>query len=264
MLKEEIVKLFEPIDVKKSTMNSNGLISFSLYGPHDIYNIGALENVSQAREYFHQWNLRFYVAEDCPILPRLWEENVDIFVMKKPQGTIGMFWRFQPISEENYDYVLIRDVDQRLSEKDLNAVNVWIERGQLAHRMHEDNSQTSIALMGCAIGFKTMILPDVLDDMVSWIQGKENCEITHTTKERQATGFPRLLYGADQVYLEERIWPVVQHDCLTHGVMGEDFPQWQSPLKWGGHMMFRRIVPNTSNTEVFGARPQYAYDTEAH
>jgi hypothetical protein len=263
--KEQIFNLFEPIDHKLSKDESNGLISFSLYGVHSLYCDGAIENIPLAQHHYPEWNLRFYVSEDCPILPRLWKEDVDIFVMKKPKGSLGMFWRLLDITSCTHDYVLIRDTDQRLSDKESKAVDAWIKSDTLCHRMHEDSSQTSLELMGCAIGFKTSCMSDIMDHMASWMIEKSGHEVTYESKIiGGADDFPKLLYGADQVFLTDKVWPNVRESCTTHGILGDPFPMWNNYLPWGGDAMFRRIVPHTNNSVIFGARPSYAYESENH
>lgn len=263
--KDEIYQLFEPIDYKLSKDESNGLITFSVYGPHSIYNDGAIENIPLAQQYYPEWNLRFYVDETSPILSRLWKEDVDIFVMKKPRGVLGTFWRLLDIGNCRYEYVLIRDTDQRLSDKESKAVDDWLLSGRLAHRMYEGSNQTGVPLMACAIGFRTCVIDNMLEDIADWLISKCGHEITHwATTTGGADHFPRLLYGAEQFYLTERIWPLIKDSCLTHGELGVPFPPWSGYLPWGGTEMFKRITPHTHNRIIFGERPQYAYDTENH
>lgn len=264
IIEEEIYKMFEPLDYKLSKEESNGLITFSVYGPLDIFNLGAYENIAECRQYFPEWNVRFYVAEDAPILKMLWKEDVDVFVMSKPKGVLGTFWRLLDITNCRHEYVLIRDTDQRVSDKDRQAVNAWLKSGLMCHRMHEDSTQTSIDLLACGIGFRTNCLPrDIIHDMVDWIMEKRGHEITYFARPSFSnTELPRMMYGTEQLFLTERVWPHVKNSTLTHGPLGVDFPPWDHKLKWGGEWMMRRIVPGTSNKIIAGARSEEAYRVE--
>ncbi len=268
MDKQSINDLFEPLYQKIHAPKNKGLISFCLYGSADLYCLGMLENIAEAKQYFPDWNLRVWVAEDVPVIVKLLQEEIDVFIMKKPQGNLGMFWRLLDITNRDYSYTLIRDADQRLNDKDAQAVNAWIKSGLKCHRMHEDSSQVYIELMGCAIGFKTDCISDIKPQIVDWLYRKKNTEVTYKTKGTAGReDFPRLLYGSDQVFLTEVVWPQVENSTLTHGILGEPFPPWDNNLKWDPNkdgFMFRRIAPNTNNTVVFGHRPQYAYDGESH
>ena len=49
-----------------------------------------------------------------------------------------MFWRMYPIDDENVNFVIFRDVDSLLTEREKVAVDEWIESKKLFHRMKEN------------------------------------------------------------------------------------------------------------------------------
>lgn len=245
------------------------LISFSVYGNFPLYNFGALENYYEAKEYFPDWTCRFYVAKDAPILGQLQSlDDCEIVVKETPRGNYGMFWRFEAISDPNAEYILIRDVDSRLNDKDAKAVEDWIKCGTNAHRMAETHGQISnIRMLGCGIGFKGGIITNIEKLIDEWILGikgymagekkyGDRPKIIKTDDEQT-----RLYYGSDQIFLNQKIWPIIKDSCTTYGVEGIEFPP-HKPLKWGGDEMFRRITPFTQCEQIFGDRPDAAYMAE--
>lgn len=248
------------------------IISFCVYGPHSLYNDGAYENIAEAKEYFPDWICRFYVANDCPILSKLlksqYNKECEVVIKDPENGIKGMFWRLEAISDPEASYIIIRDTDQRVSDKDAQTVQKWIENDAIAHRMHEEGGQAGLALMGCAWGIKGGVIKDINKRIEDWINQNTGYTIgakytgdTHSRKNILGHEKPKLYYGADQIFLEEVVWPEISNNCKTFGILGESFPN-HKPLKWGGDAMFRRIKPFTECKEIFGERPQYAYDLE--
>lgn len=245
------------------------LILFSVYGNFPLYNDGAYENIAEAREFYPGWICRFYVAENAPILPKLLHEqglgNCEVVVKPAPKGFIGTMWRFEAISDPEAEYILIRDTDQRVSDKEAQAVAEWIREGTNCHRMAETSGQASEPLMACAIGFKGGVIPNINQLMTDWLQSVEGCSVGERKfgdcKKIKHTGETRHYYGTDQLFLAQSVWPLVQNSCTTHGYNGKQFPP-HKPLKWGGDSTFQRIVPGTNCTQIFGNRPDYVYEAE--
>lgn len=238
-----------------------------------IYNDGAYENIIEAKEYFPGWTPRFYCSIDSPVFIKLLEEqekgNCEVVAKQFEGGARGMFWRLEAISDPQASHVIIRDTDQRLSDKDAQTTKLWLESGQNAYRMHEEGGQSRLILMGCAWGIMGGVITDIDLRINRWLNFYKGYSIgarftgdAHAKRKNLSPeDSPRLYYGADQIFLEEEVWPEVRNSCVTYGILGNVFPS-HKPLKWGGEFMFRRITPNTGCKEIFGERPGYAYQTE--
>jgi len=243
------------------------IISFSVYGNFPLYSVGAIENIQEAKEYFPGWTCRFYCSKNSDVIKDLTDISLNdplVEVVPKdptPDAYAGTMWRFSAIGDTEADYIIIRDTDQRLNDKDAQMVNHWISTGLNAHRAHEEYSQHALILMGCAFGIKGGVIPNIDQLMDSWLKRMQGCLIRHRI-ERTGIGQTRMEYGSDQVFLKDEVWPLIEHSCATYGIHGMPFPPYFKPLKWGGNYMYRRITPFTNNKEIFGNRPQFAYDFE--
>lgn len=252
-------------------MNSKNIISFSLYNSLPLYNEGAIENIYEAQEFFPKWRCKFYVDETSYILTKLIElakKNIcDVIVRPKPKGVEAMLWRLETISDPNINYIIIRDTDQRISDKDRAITEDWIKRGNIAYRIKETDGHDRLDLLGGGFGVKGGLGFKVLESIQNWLYKYRTCEIG----ERKYGDIPKiryfgldkakLFYGADQLYISECLWPLIKHDCITYGYNAEPFPI-SKPLKWNGGM-FERIIPGTNCTKTFGYRPVEAYEQES-
>jgi len=128
----------------------NKLISFSLFG-HDLkYQSGALKNAVLARSLYPNWTCRFYVSPEIPlsVIQRLENEQADIVRMIRKAEFDGLFWRFLPVSEERWDVVIVRDADSPLSEREVQAVDDWLDSNKKFHIMRDHPSHTTLILGG--------------------------------------------------------------------------------------------------------------------
>lgn len=251
---------------------SDKILSFCVYGSEDLYNIGAYENIAEAEEFFPGWTCRFYCEAKSPILSKLLKEQklgrCEVVIYDDSGGISGMFERLCAISDLEAEFILIRDADQRVSDKDYQSVKKWIESDKTAIRQHEDSSQTGLKLMGCAWGIRGGVIKNINRLMVNWLNEHKGYSVGESKfgggpEKKNQTGEDRvrLYYGADQVFLEEVVWPLIKDSCMTFGPLGEPFPPHKSN-KWDDEMMFRRIKPGTECKEIFGGRPDFAYQGE--
>ena len=237
------------------------IISFSVYGPLAIYNDGALENIPLAQKYYPDWVCRFYVASDSPCLNRLKElqsDKIEVVEMQPEQGIKGMFWRFYAFSDPDAERIIVRDTDQRLTHKEKVCVDEWVASGKKGHKMYETEGQRGLDLMGCAFGILGGLFKNTEQDIDDWIKSNSGSEIGHRKINYGLDG-TKLVYGADQVYLSEKIWPTIRHDLLLHSPETY-FPPHELP-PWGEYM-FTRIVPGTNNKEIIHDRVKEAYELE--
>ena len=82
------------------------LITFSLWGDNPKYTIGAIKNANLAKEIYPDWICRYYVGKTVPssIIEELEKmSNVQIIRMEEDGDWKGMFWRFEPASEEGVE-----------------------------------------------------------------------------------------------------------------------------------------------------------------
>jgi hypothetical protein len=171
------------------------IISYSLFGNVGMFLYGALANAFQCKEHFPDWTMRVYHDDNVPVrvLDCLQELNVEL-IRVEPDGTYGTFWRFRPLFESGHERVLIRDVDSRITWRDVRCVNEWIESGKkfLVIRDHDEHYKTEI--MAGMFGVSGGPLPD--SNMNEYAKVHE--------------------YISDQIFLKRELWDTMKldlHEC---------------------------------------------------
>jgi hypothetical protein len=145
------------------------IFSFSLWGEDKIYTEGCIKNVALIRKYLPDWHTYIFASEsvDKTILNRLLDIN-NVHLVKCPFIELtdcrGMFWRFAPISNENIDYIAIRDTDSRISPREVHAMLDWLDSGADVHIMR-DHPYHNAPIMGGMWGIKGRKYKSLMDDI---------------------------------------------------------------------------------------------------
>lgn len=119
------------------------VISYSLWGTKPEYTIGAIKNADLAAKLFPDWTCVFYCFQSVPqdIISQLQSRpNVIVRTVEGDYNTAdsrGMFHRFLPADEEGVEYMMSRDSDSRLSEREKLAVDEWLSTGSDVHIMRD-------------------------------------------------------------------------------------------------------------------------------
>lgn len=115
------------------------VVAFSLYGTGAKYLAGAVENARLVKELYPGWEAHVWVGGDVPL------RVVDQIHLEGgtchpgPNTTIpnGMFWRFLAHDLPGIERYLIRDVDSRITPREVKAVNRWIAEFTQLHVMRD-------------------------------------------------------------------------------------------------------------------------------
>jgi len=179
------------------------LITFSLWGDNPFYLEGACKNAELAKQIYPDWICRFYVAgKNTPVevIDRLMTyDNVEV-VVKDEEGTSNsMMWRFEAADDPDVERFVSRDTDSRLSIREKEAVDEWIESDREFHVMRDHPFHVA-AIMGGMWGMKTGAFKAMKHKIEQFING----------------GYHDDAKGADQAFLWGLIWPVAQSDVYTH------------------------------------------------
>lgn len=176
------------------------VISYSLWGDNPIYTMGAIKNADLAATLFPDWTCVFYCFDSVPtdIINQLQSRpNVVVRIVGgeyNPSDSRGMFYRFLPADEEGVEYMMSRDTDSRLSERERLAVDAWIASGADLHVMR-DHPYHGVPMLGGMWGVK----------------GGKLAGISSHMEEFQPTSDK----GQDQAFLWEWIWERVRDGELT-------------------------------------------------
>lgn len=221
---------FEPRDTRRH------IISFSLFGTQARYLDGAVANAHAATRLYPAWTCRFHVDDSVPAetCAALVASGAQLRRMARPQRLAdGLFWRFTVLDDPEVTHFLLRDADAVLTPREAAAVTAWLGSGRGFHVMRDHPAHTDLMLAGLWGGVQGRLPP-----LAELLQGFRY----HTGTQARS---------ADQVFLAERVWPRIRHDCLVHDslyrVLGAvDFPAG-SALPPGRHV--------GDNAAAFGAGP---------
>ena len=173
------------------------IISFSLWGNNPIYIIGAIKNAILAKEIYPNWICRFYIDSIA-------NNNINIKYLKLLDNTEILFndivgdWtfnikRFLPIVDKDVDCFISRDCDSRLSFREKQAVDEWINSDKTFHIMRDHPFQFNYPILAGMFGSKkTSINNNIFNDNIN--QG----------------------HFSDQIFLQKYIYPLANYDCLIH------------------------------------------------
>lgn len=174
-----------------------------MYGDNPKYLIGAIKNVRLAQKYMPDWECRIYIGKDVPeVITHTLKlfDNVNLIYMKFEEYQIfEMTYRFLVFSDPDVDIAIVRDLDSRISARDILAVEEWLDSGLSFHIMKDHKVGHNYLIPGCGFGARTEKVRSTKDLLIKFFQ--EN---------------PYHIYGADQVFLAEDIYPLIKDDCFYH------------------------------------------------
>jgi hypothetical protein len=178
-------------------------LSFSLWGDKPIYNIGTIRNAELWKSIYPDWQMIVYYDRTVPLstIKKLKELDVRLVDMSSEQ-LYGMFWRFLASDIEGCEYAIFRDSDSRISLREKNAVNEWIQTKKTLHVMRDHPyhripcGNDRLGILGGMWGIKGNEIP--MTEMINkYSKSKEHN------------------YGNDQNFLKT-IYSVFENDRCTH------------------------------------------------
>ena len=183
-------------------MNKLKVITFSLWGDIDTYNIGAIRNAEDAAVFFPSFECWFYVHKNsvpsCTINTLLQKKNVRVIFkdgdLKDPYIK-PMTWRFEAIDDPSVIVMMSRDTDSRFLLREQFAVEDWLDSGKVFHIMR-DHPHHQFKILGGMFGTKKI-------NEINWTQ--------HLSKISKSED-----RNYDQDFLANIIYPRIINDALIH------------------------------------------------
>ena len=210
------------------------IIAFSLWGNDLKYTIGAIKNAVIAEKLFPDWICRYYIGKSVPenILFQLEErDNTQIIKMDEDGDWSGMFWRFHPCSEDDVDVVLSRDTDSRLTQREKDAIDEWLESDKGFHIMR-DHPWHGAPILGGMWGCKK----GTLTEMSSLINSSNRGDF----------------WQVDQIFLRDYIYPLIKDNCMVHDEFFErnPFPSKRNGFEFVGEIYDENDNKNEEHRQV--------------
>ena len=185
-------------------------VSFSVWGNQPLYNVGVIRNAELMKEIYPDWKMIVYYDVSVPneTIEELEKNNV---ILKKVDGfDYGWFWRFFASDLEDCEYVCFRDADSRISQREKEAVDDWIESKKTLHVMRDHPyhgipaGNNKLGILAGMWGIKSKIIP-IKEMIYKFVEGKN------------------LEYGSDQTFLKS-VYHILSNDRCTHDDFFERLP----------------------------------------
>ena len=122
------------------------VISFSVWGTNPDYLVGAVKNAEIASEVYPGWETWFYVEEGTNV--NLEDKASKVIYYSSEPGTDGAFQRFRPMEDDSVDVFISRDTDSRLSDREYQAVQVWLNSDKQFHCMRDHQAHVWPVMAG--------------------------------------------------------------------------------------------------------------------
>lgn len=179
------------------------IIAMSVFGSNPRYVDGAILNAVLAKRdwHAHGWVLRIYYGEGVPqdAINTLLSLGVEMVEIKTAQNArASTYWRFFALEDRTATRIISRDADAQLSQRDLAAVNEWVESGHFFHTLHDHNWHGAPVLAGMWGAVAGFVNPRVIEQ---WRQSNDD------TKQ---------IWRNDQAWLASVVWPKAKHYTLDH------------------------------------------------
>ncbi|QQS48756.1 MAG: hypothetical protein IPM66_09080 [Acidobacteriota bacterium] len=195
------------------------VVSFSLWGDHPKYCVGAIRNARLCVDLYKDWVPRFYVGTSVPqsVINTLKISGAEIIHMKTPGDWRGLFWRFTAIADSDVDVMISRDCDSRVSQREILAVNDWLSSSLLFHIMR-DHPAHCTKILGGMWGVKAPLLKDI-------------CQLIDEFNVENS-------WQNDQVFLRKIVYPRIKRFALVHDEFfnGVRFPTIRNGLEFVGQV----------------------------
>jgi len=213
------------------------VLAFSFYGnPNSVqvksrkYFEGIKANLKELPEKYPDWVLRLYY--DLPEEHYLTKElcdlacndpNIDLCKVESlpalgdVRKVFAMNWRFFPMLDPQVSHMLSRDLDSLVSDREVSAVQEWLESDKSFHFMR-DNPSHGIEILGSGWGIRMGQLER------NMIESAFNAAV-----HDPLFWAPKEAYGADQGFLKRYLWPWGKWNAISHdSYTCQKFPRTQA------------------------------------
>ena len=204
------------------------IISFSLWGTNVGYYLGAIKNVELAYKIYPNWICRFYCANNADkkfLDDIMYMDKTELVIMNEPDTWFGMFWRF--FAADSDDVVISRDTDSRLSEREREAVDEWLNSKYDFHIM-KDHPMHTVPILGGMWGARNGILKGIKSSILEYKNTNQYIDGYHN----------------DQNFLSEQIYSKVVDNAKIHDTFGLNLP---FPSKRRGREFIGQSIDENEN-----------------
>lgn len=206
---------------------SNKVVSFSLYGNRPIYIDGARRNIKDVKSMFgRDWKVHISFADDVINIEELKTLCDSYDVYPATGDSKGMLWRGFPSCAA--DVLLIRDIDAKISIREVGAVKEWLSSSKMGFLHFRDHPGQRQNVMAGLIGAKGVENTGLLKGAYKQIL-KENSEKT-------------MQIGMDERELRRLLYPLIKDNCV----------EYTSQKPRCVYKEYRELPPRETDMDVIG------------
>ena len=186
-----------------------------LWGDNPRYTYGALRNAQLVPVFFPGWTLRIYTEKHFSdglfrysrvpdrILEKLESLGAEVLYVDTSRIQVSpMMWRFLVADDMTVQFFIVRDADGRLSDRDAEVVQDWLNSTAPFHCIRDHPSHAGYRVLGGLWGGQPRLLKEIIS--LPW--------------EGMMRGVGEG-YGADMDFLAQIIYPKVSNKLLCHDSM---------------------------------------------
>ena len=213
------------------------VVAFSFYGNPNSpqakarkYFEGIKANLKELPEKYPDWVLRLYydLPQDHYLMKDLCDlacndPNIDLCHVEELPAlgdvskVFAMNWRFFPMLDPQVSHMLSRDLDSLISDREVSAVQEWLDSSKAFHFMR-DNPSHSIEILGSGWGIRMSPLERSFVDAAFVAAVKDSLFWA-----------PKEAYGSDQGFLKRYLWPWAKWNAISHdSYTCQKFPRTQA------------------------------------
>lgn len=176
------------------------VISFSLYGKEMRFLVGAIKNAELAQRFFPGFAVRYYYGKSVPkwvLSTLILFPNVELVKVDESEDSVARTWRFMACLDPDVDVVLSRDVDSRLSLREAEAHQEFLDSQYGFHIIRDHPSGHNYVISAGMFAMKTAAYGKLMHEKLLDYEFRNE-------------------YMADQNFLAFAIYPEVASDSLIH------------------------------------------------
>lgn len=211
------------VDLMQFARGSDRVISFALPDANPAVAIGAVANAKLAQSIYPGWKCRLYVAQSVPntIKSALRAQGADVIEASEQHADVPpALWGCLAADDISVGVFLCRSCTSRLSAKDADATNDWLNSGKRAHVMRDH------------VLHRNLVLPGM------WGARTDHPLFVSARVDRFMHAYGNPPRGREQRFLDCEIWPAICDDCLIHDSYYDLFGAQRFPVMGKGSDRF--------------------------
>ena len=123
-------------------LSAKKYVVFAIYGDRQIDLIGIIENALAVPLLYPTWKVLVYIDDTVPLhhVDQIINAGGEVIRVTKEQAEwkeARRIWRFLVLADPTVEFAIFRDADSRISDREISAVNTWLQSSKTFHLMHD-------------------------------------------------------------------------------------------------------------------------------